>query len=159
MISPFSFTRNEIERRVRQAIDKLRERDRYLLAVNASERSIVHHLAVYLYQEFESLNVDVEYNRDEHEVKRLRNLPDVNCNNVLPDVIVHTRGTNDENLLVVEVKKRGSENGTDEMKLIEFTKPLSQSGLGYYWGLHLILNCEAQANDSLRWYKHGASCG
>lgn len=160
MISPSSFTHNEIERRVRQAIDKLRERDRYLLDVDASERSITHHLAVYLHQEFESWNVDVEYNRDGHEeVKRLRNLPDVDRDNVFPDVIVHRRGNNDKNLLVVEVKKSCSENGSDENKLIEFTNPLAQNGLGYWWGLHLILDCEAQANDSLRWYKRGKPCG
>lgn len=159
MISPSTFTHDEIESRVRQATDKLRERDGYLLNASASERSITHHLAVYLHQEFEFWDVDVEYNRDEHEIKRLRDLHDVDSNNVLPDIIVHRRGTNNENLLVVEVKKRGSENGADEDKLVEFTKPLNQNGLGYQWGLHLILDCEAQANDSLRWYKHGELCG
>ncbi len=158
MISPSPLTRDEIEHRVRRAIDELRERDRYLLAAKASERSITHHLAVYLHREFESWNVDVEYNRDGHECKRLPDLPDVKSDNVFPDIIVHTRGTNDDNLLVVEVKKRGSGNGSDKNKLIEFTKPVAQNGLGYRWGLHLILDCEVQANDSLRWYEHGKPC-
>jgi hypothetical protein len=42
--------------------------------------------------------VDPEYNRDGHEVKRSDGVI------VVPDVIVHHRGTSD-NLLVIEVKK------------------------------------------------------
>ncbi len=159
MTSAPPFTPNDVEIRVHQAIEELRKHDEYLLNVNANERSIIHRLAVYLHREFESLNVDVEYNRDGHEIKRLRNLPNVKCDNVLPDIIVHTRGNNHDNLLVVEVKKLGNENGSDEKKLVEFTKPLNQNGLGYRWGLHLILDCEAQANDSLRWYEYGEPCG
>ena len=159
MISPSAFTRSDIERRVWRAIEKLREHDGYLLEVDASERSITHHLANYLQHEFEGWHVDVEYNRDCHEIKRLSNLPEVKSDKVFPDIIVHRRGTNDDNLLVVEVKKTGCGHDLeDEKKLVEFTKPLKKGGLAYRWGLHLILDSEEQGKASLCWYKQGKPC-
>lgn len=156
MTPPPAFTRDDIESRVHRAIEELRKHDGHLLDVDASEWSITHHLAVYLQQEFEDWKVDTEYNRDDHDIKRLPNLPDVTRDNVLPDIIVHKRGTNDNNLLVIEVKKMGcGHNLGDEKKLAEFTKPLEENGLSYRWGLHLILQCEKQGTDSLNWYEQG----
>lgn len=173
MISLSSSTRSDIECRVRRAIERLWEHDRHLLTTDVNERSITHHLANHLQQEFQNWNVDVEYNRDDRDIKRL-SIPielsgeaaennvsrkDTNAVTVYPDIIVHRRGTNDNNLLVVEVKKRGGGNELDQKKLIEFTKPLVQNGLGYCLGLHLILESEEQGKESLRWYEHGESCG
>lgn len=155
-------TREEIERRVRRAVEELRRHDGHLLEVDANERSITHHLAVYLQREFEDMDVDVEYNRDGHEIKRLLTQTNVSSDDtdavtVYPDIIVHRRGTND-NILVIEVKKRGGGNGLDEKKLIEFTKPLTEDGLGYRWGLRLILDSEERGKESLRCYEHGRLC-
>jgi hypothetical protein len=159
MTSIPTFTRNDIESRVHRAIEELRKHDGHLLDVDASERSITHHLAVYLQQEFEGWKVDVEYNRDGHDIKRLRDLPDVRSDKVYPDIIVHRRGTNDHNLLVVEVKKMDCGHDLeDEMKLVEFTKPLKGKGLNYRWGLHLILQGKEQGTDSLHWYEQGKLC-
>lgn len=156
MTSPSAFTLSDIECRVWRAIEKLREYDKHLLDTDANERSITHHLANYLQQEFERWNVDVEYNRDGRDIKRLSNLLNVSSDAVYPDIVIHRRGTN-ENLLVIEVKKRGGGNGLDEKKLIEFTKP-PKDGLGYRWGLHLILESEKQRRTSLEWYKQGTAC-
>lgn len=163
MISPSAFTRSDIKRRVCRAIEKLREHDVYLLTKDVNERSITHHLAIYLQQEFQRWDVDVEYNRDLHKPKRLSvssDIPsdDTNAETVYPDVIVHRRGTNEDNLLVIEVKKRAGEHGLDVRKLVEFTNPLSEDGLGYRWGLHLILESEKQGEATLRWYKRGKPC-
>ena len=66
---------------------------------------------------FRGLNVDVEYNRDGATPKRL-DLPEA-CANfrnddgealVVPDVIVHQRGHNRQNVLVLELKKRLTES-------------------------------------------------
>ncbi len=164
MISPSALTCSDIERRVRRAIERLQEHYMYLLTTDANERSITHHLAVYLQQEFQCWDVDVEYNRDGHGVKRLSlGLPsapseDTNAVTVYPDIVVHRRGDNDYNLLVVEVKKRGCGHGQDERKLAAFTTPLPEDGLGYRWGLHLILESKEQGKASLCWYKQGKPC-
>lgn len=172
MISLSSSPRSDIECRVRRAIEKLWEHDRHLLTTDVNERSITHHLANHLQQEFQNWNVDVEYNRDDRNVKRL-SIPtelsseaaknnvsrkDTNAVTVYPDIIVHRRGDNDYNLLVVEVKKRGCGHGQDERKLAAFTTPLPEDGLGYRWGLHLILESKEQGKASLCWYKQGKPC-
>jgi hypothetical protein len=70
----------------------------------------------------------------------------------------HLTIPHDYNLLVVEVKKRGCGHGQDERKLAAFTTPLPEDGLGYRWGLHLILESKEQGKASLCWYKQGKQC-
>ena len=103
------------------------ERDRYLLEVDANERSITHRIALYLQAEFPNLDVDCEYNRDNHEPKELM-LPggepdsyDTNAQTVYPDIILHRRGTR-ENHLVIEFKKTTPQinDEKDFIKLIAF---------------------------------------
>ena len=130
-------TREQIEIRVNFSIQELFEKDLYLLAVNANERSITHCLANYLQLQFPSYNVDCEYNRDGIEPKRLGHLDlypnshDEDAQTVFPDIVVHRRGTN-ENLLVIEVKKRSNpaNRETDILKLRGY-----QRELGYRFAL------------------------
>ncbi len=79
-----------------------------LLINNASEQAMTHRLAVLLENEFPEWNVDCEYNRDQEAVKRLKyaisSEYSVDEKDVVPDIIVHKRMT-DNNLLVIEVKK------------------------------------------------------
>jgi hypothetical protein len=104
------FDRDNIPKKVQSALDKLMQCDSSLLQIDANERSITHRLAMYLQEEFEDWDVDGEYNRDNHPVKRLRlteefaQTNDTDGKTVFPDIIIHHRRT-DQNLLVIEVKK------------------------------------------------------
>lgn len=104
----------DIDYRLNRALDTLFEVDDYLLSVDSSERSISHQLAVHLAQEFPGYDVDCEYNRDGFDVKRLQlsqrpvNDDDLEAVTVFPDIIVHRRGTNEHNLLAIEMKKGSS---------------------------------------------------
>lgn len=101
-----------VKDKVQNAIKHLWFRDKFLLENDVNERSISHRLAMYLQDEFgDEWNVDCEYNRN-HEVKKeLTVLPqqietdDTTATTVFPDIIVHHRGTHDNNLLVIEMKK------------------------------------------------------
>ena len=93
-----------------QGIRALVLNDVYLLENDLHERTITHKLAEYLQPLFPGWNVDCEYNRDGHEPKRvrLRPIPEQGGDegsNVFPDIIVHRRGDNDHNLLIIEAKK------------------------------------------------------
>jgi len=81
-----------------KAIQQLFETDAELLVRDIHERTITGRLAGHLGPHFPEWDVDCEYNRDGHEIKR------VDGKIVVPDIIVHHRGTPD-NLLVIEVKK------------------------------------------------------
>lgn len=116
----------EVTRRLEHALRAFYERDRYLLAVDANERSISHKIAEHLQPEFVDWNVDCEYNRDGHDPKVLTSLPrddgpEGTGSRVFPDIIVHRRGQAgpEGNLLVIEVKKSLDASGieADRVKL------------------------------------------
>ena len=111
---------DEVKNFLERALAKVNHADRHLLVVDASERCIAARLAMYLREHFIDYDVDVEYNRDEDKVKRLwdlvsrcpRDRIETEGQRVLPDVIVHRRGDNKSNLLVIEVKKASDPRGT-----------------------------------------------
>lgn len=111
---------DEVRRALVESLNDLLEHDSYLLVYDVNERSISHKLAEYLHAKCGDLDVDCEYNRNMDEPKRVdalvRELPeqelaagaeDTHAIAVYPDVIVHRRGSNEENVLVVEMKKAG----------------------------------------------------
>lgn len=132
----------EIKQAVLVAVRSLYAQDDALLHRDASEQSITHRLAVHLQESFPDWCVDCEYNRREGDVKRLQ-VPfgTVNPNNlkakkVIPDVIVHRRGSR-KNLLVVEVK---NENGGDETFDDEKLRAFGQDpDFAYRFGIFLRL--------------------
>src|SRR4051812_38575864 len=80
------------------AIKALLEEDADLFRRDVNERTIAAHLCDHLRPLFPGWNVDPEYNRDGHSVKR------ADGHIVVPDIVIHRRGTRD-NLLVIELKK------------------------------------------------------
>lgn len=100
------------------ALDQLYLKDHYLICNKNSERGIVFRFGLYFDEiakiEFPLLNVDTEYNRDISDVKRLKTMP----NGVLPDLILHERGTHDNNFLVLEFKSWwNTEQDNDKCKI------------------------------------------
>lgn len=90
---------------VADAIQVLLERDGILLTTDANERTISAHLACYLKLAFPEWDVDVEYNRQGFDPKKIG--VGETAELVYPDIIVHHR-RHDANLLVVEMKKGDS---------------------------------------------------
>lgn len=82
-------------------------RDRYLLEHDVNEKAMTHKVAEYLQTSFSDYNVDCEYNRNMELAKQL-NLTNEDSAITYPDIIVHKRGSNDNNLLIIEAKKSNS---------------------------------------------------
>jgi hypothetical protein len=102
----------DVRQRFEHALQRLQESDRYLLENDLSERCIAARLAMYLQPEFPDHNVDVEYNRFGDRVKRLplppecvRRLNRAGDPPAVLDAIVHRRGPDGPNILVLELKK------------------------------------------------------
>jgi len=138
-------TRDEVDNVVRQALDELITEHAHLIEVDANERSISHFLALCLQRKISTwgsgLSVDVEYNRDGHVPKRLA-LPsratsdqDTAATTVFPDIIVHERGCNSRNVLVIEMKKTDSDCSYDHTKLRAFI-----SQLGYQFAVQVVVS-------------------
>ncbi len=105
------------------AIEELFENHLELLELNVSERSLTHHFANAISSKITDYHVDVEYNRHQFDIKKImienRKTSDRNieARTVFPDIIVHHRQFDDQNLLVIEVKKHGENIDYDLRKL------------------------------------------
>ena len=138
----------DLHQNVRTALCALFSKDSELLRRDANERSITHKLAEHLQTQFEHLDVDCEYNRHGDDVKRLAAMlpPDdtrtdcTDAKTVYPDIIVHKRGCDGSNALVIEVKKsNGGDTSRDKRKLRMFTSSLNADEFRYRYSLGMLL--------------------
>lgn len=120
---------NPIKRYVESALNKVYREDMSLIEREASERAIVFRFGLYLYEilkstEFKDYDVDVEYNRNGYDAKRIPSRQ----NGSYPDLIMHCRTSNELNLLVLEFKTEWSRESQedDERKIRDF---LDKSGV------------------------------
>ena len=131
---------------MKKSLDKLYANDKYLIIRRVSERDIVHRFAHYFENymqdtDIESYNVDCEYNRNAYEIKQ------VNGKYVYPDFIVHKRGNNENNLLIIEFKTWwNSDNGADINKILWMMNP--QLMFQYKYGCSITIN---QDNSEIFW--------
>lgn len=152
-------TQEEIRDKLYIALNQLSKNDLWLLHNNLNERTIAHKLAEYLQQIFPEYHVDCEYNRDVEQHSGLKKvnilkeryeaIKDKVVNglsidvSVFPDIIIHRRGTNKFNLLVIELKKSTNTDNEardfDIEKLHSFTDQSERNTLKYDFGVFLIL--------------------
>jgi hypothetical protein len=152
--------RRKLQIKILQALDKLYKRDDYLISNDISgtekhvgERAIVFRLGIYLEEvfrsdsEFAKYNLDIEYNRNIGQIKQL---PEHN-NRVYPDLIVHKRGSQELNILVIEIKTWWNQDiSLDREKLNAFT---DRSGIyKYKFGLSITIE---KYNPKLIWFENG----
>lgn len=149
-------------------------------AAAAGERAITHRLAYYLeiqlrraaiVSDHGPIVVDCEYNRHgsdgksvsaevEDRIKKIvkeARKKDLEADqdgfytfSVCPDVLVHQRGVDANNLLIVELKKRSNRETEeyDELKLQLFTKSKTDSkGYGYKFGAWVVAEDKWNADE------------
>ena len=103
--------RDRLREIIQSAIDGFNRNELNLIKFDVSERCICAKFASYVEKsidntEFKSYNVDVEYNRNEYNIKRLDN-NNARNNGIVVDLLVHKRGINEpkSNLICIEMKK------------------------------------------------------
>lgn len=101
---------DKLEGAMQSCLQQLYDIDSQILAQDTGERAICGRLAMLMAAAFPQHHVDIEYNRKGLGIEpKDIEMPDENGNlitsRVFPDIIVHERGNNLRNLLVVEVKK------------------------------------------------------
>jgi len=154
----------------------------------ASERAIAHRLAVYVERELHRdglitdtnpIVVDCEYNRHLDSAKlhripaELKEIvekgkrtvkPDSDDDSfyvfsIAPDIVVHERGSDANNLLIVEIKKATNQEVPeyDHLKLSCFTK--ASPGYGYKLGAAIIIKDDVARVDRRmlppKWFANG----
>lgn len=151
-----------MQEKVTQAVELFVKNDLDLLRNAAHEQAISHRIGVYLEGLFETgkHNIDCEYNKHLDEPKKIDlydldpklcegckcdsckfvikgNLNEIPERGFRPDILVHKRGTNDYNLIAIEVKK-DKWCPFDEAKLRALTKSFDDGGeYGYKLGVFI----------------------
>ena len=119
--------------------------DKELAYADPAERALVARIRDLLHGQYEGWSIDLEWNRREDVIKRLRyGLSDeelLGKDAIVPDLIVHRVGKR-ENLLVVEVKKSINKDfDGDIRKLKGMTEHAGP--YGYAVGVHLVIDVKA----------------
>ena len=146
-----------------KAIKEFLLREEFILENDLNERTLSHKLAEYLQKYFSDFNVDCEYNRmkgknaDSPFITKTLNLKEEDVKNsdttgktVYPDIIIHKRGNNKDNFLVIEVKKHQNNKNKsfDLKKLKAYTKELE-----YEFGIYLEF--DRNKISQIKWFKNG----
>jgi hypothetical protein len=166
---------------VKKGLDVLLQTsDIWLLKNDLSEQSISHRLALHLDTFFKGYDVDCEYNGDvdrqnnkkaisilKSELEHFGLLRDKEANDlekeftnraVFPDIIIHQRGINNNNLCILEVKKNTSSVGYDYdyIKLKAYTSNRYDNNLFYNLGIFVeVLIDKDNPSFKLQFFKDG----
>lgn len=164
-------TNEEIKSKVNVALKKLYFNEFRVIQCKTNENCISHKFAEYLQQEFVEYNVDCEYDRnncsgerhtkflDEYKERMISIYHEPVRGDVRPDIIVHTRFSNANNILVIEAKKDKEPNENLECKkAIEKVKAFTEIEVGttyhFQLGLYFKINTSPVSFD-LYWVKQG----
>lgn len=129
-----------LEKLIKKSLDDLYQNDQDLLKRKVAERDLTGLFAHYFRNSMKDTaiaeyNVDCEYNRDGYGMKN------IDGTLVYPDFILHKRGTNESNLLIIEFKTWwNSDNREDIEKLKAMMSDLYR--YQYQYGYSIILNQE-----------------
>lgn len=132
---------NQLQQSIKYCLESFYNKHQDLLRRDVNERSMTHKLAEELQKIFRDWEVDCEFNRADGDLPKKLFLDgerissdDTDAKTVYPDIIIHKRGSNEENIVAIEVKKDGLNTERDEQKLKGFT-----ADLFYRYGLLIIL--------------------
>ena len=98
---------NQLIKMLESSLQELVQKDMALIDRGVQEECINHRFAICLeknlYAEYRNLSVDLEYNKNYSNPKVM----DIGGErkNIIPDIIIHERNTNNKNFLFVEAKK------------------------------------------------------
>lgn len=135
-----------LEKYVKQAMKELYNKDRILLKDNVSERCLVYNFARHLEKilkdtEYRNLSIDLEYNRRCGTLKELEGQK-----TSYPDLIVHERGTDDKNTIVIEFKKWNNKN----IKVLEKDrKKLKGFKYEYRYKMPILIIFDKESNEKV----------
>ena len=167
----------EVEKNLETALNRLKKNDGFLLEHNVCERSIAHKIAQYLTPLFPEHDVDCEYNSNveadsgKKYIKLLKSTAarygllrnededdEIVYRNVFPDIIVHKRGLNENNLLIIELKKSSSSKSFDYdiEKLKRYTSQDDDNTFSYSFGVLVYLGvADKVGSDRINWFQNG----
>lgn len=121
-------TKDELIVLLNKSIKNFKENEEVLFSINVHERSMTHKFAEYIQVNLKEMGfdfiVDCEYNRyglDPKEISLLKDIvgeevstASLDSKTVFPDIIIHKRGSEGPNMLVIEAKKDASKSSENK---------------------------------------------
>lgn len=151
---------DEIKNAIISSVERIYGQDFLLIARKAHERSCAFRFGLYFTEAVAQtsfgvdydLTIDFDYNRNRDGVKNMEGFDDVH--GVFPDIILHHRGENDKNIVVIEFKGYWTRSGDDHEKLCGFTH---QEANDYHYGLGVFVRLGTNFETcEFIYYKEGA---
>ena len=147
-----------------RAINTLLEKEFNILQRGLHELNLNGHLTQYLTPLFLNYTVDPEYNGDKLkendrkaiDIAKSRMIEigiepnDTNNYKLTPDIIIHTRNINEDNLVVIEVKKDTSSNKLKEfdlLKLEHMTIDYMGNHYNFKFGVAIVFGTKERAGS------------
>ena len=129
-----------LEELIKKSLDDLYQNDEYLIKHRVAERDITSKFAHYFQNNMRETiiadyDVDCEYNRDGYGMKN------IDGTLVYPDFILHKRGTNDSNLLIIEFKTWWNSDNREDIEKLK-AMMIEWYRYQYQYGYSIILNQE-----------------
>ena len=145
----------KIKNLVEKAVDDLYLRDLDLLERENNEVTISCKLAQYLFLKFSGYRVDCEYNRHLNNIKKM-NLDDT-IKIIKPDIIIHKRDIDKDNLVYIEIKTdHNNKSREEDYKRI---KAATDSKGEYRYKLGIFIDFNRNKDNLLtRYFQDGEEC-
>jgi hypothetical protein len=148
----------ELKTMITLALTHLYRNDESLIERETHERSIAFRFGLYFdallrlscFSKMEGMYIDFDYNRNGYDSKELGG------SNIYPDIILHHRGDNQRNLLVIEFKTYWN---TDTSGDIEKLERITSNEYHYKFGLgaSIILTQTLEGTlNSIKYFKSGS---
>ncbi len=145
----------EIKKKIDESVRLLVEKDSDLFRGRGEgnyEVTISCKLAQYFSKEFDGFDVDCEYDKQGEDIKR-----ESSGKRIRPDILVHKRGTNDFNLVVLEMKTK--KEGVLEKDINRLKEMTDQRGEHKY-KLGVFIRYERDSNSLIvRYFANAEQCG
>jgi len=142
---------DDLEIVIIKSVKEVYAKDKYLINDRVHECSISHKFAIYLENNLKKKIIgfctDIEYNKNISNKKEI--LIDDKVKEIRPDIIVHKRGNNDNNLLFIEIKKS---NSNDMYSLCKVKQATCGNQLNYKYGVYLDFEKD---KFIIKYYKKG----
>lgn len=155
--------KEEIAKIINLALDFFYKTEKDLDISKIHERAICHRFAIVLEYFFPEYNLDCEYDRhgDDHkrldeEIKKYRKTENPS-DRALPDIIVHRRKIDKNNLCVFEIKSKEDATEEDIKKLELMTKKEGEENkrFGYDFGIFIKFEQERNNVPPIRIFEKG----
>lgn len=149
-----------VENDLIDALNRIYTENYDLIERKINERCITNYLFHYFLtlnkEKYEYYDIDAEYSKNGESKKEFDD------SYAYPDMIIHKRNCNNENLLYVEVKSNKKNDSGDNKKLRSFTRDNSIAGVKNKKNYHYVLGVGIALFEDrvvFTWYKLGKKIG